>query len=261
MALVEHLGAIRALADGMLAKAAKRVDDTRTSTPVIATLPRSALGSWGSGSVRLGARSTRRRSSRASRRRTPRSAAELVGPAGADDRGCGDRQSRSRMRPDRHRGKRSGAITDGCVHRRPLGRRRTALRAPPGSMPPGRFECGVAMTEWSRAASGSPLRSAGRSRRLIDAETQQVFRTRHAEGAREPHDRYAADALVAAVLGATQRARTVNTTVHVVIDHSALVRGDVSDGERCEIPGVGPVAVAWVRELLGSAFVTAVIEG
>jgi hypothetical protein len=46
----------------------------------------------------------------------------------------------------------------------------------------------------------------------------------------------------------------------VVIDHAALVRGNAVEGETCEIPGVGPVNVAWVREMLGDAFVTAVIK-
>lgn len=53
--------------------------------------------------------------------------------------------------------------------------------------------------------------------------------------------------------------RAVAVNVHVVIDHAALVRGDVLPGERCEIPGVGPVSVAWVRDVLGDAFLTATI--
>jgi hypothetical protein len=39
-----------------------------------------------------------------------------------------------------------------------------------------------------------------------------------------------------------------------------LVRGNAADGECCEIAGVGPVSVDWVRSLLGSAFLTAVIK-
>jgi hypothetical protein len=49
-------------------------------------------------------------------------------------------------------------------------------------------------------------------------------------------------------------------TVHVVIDHGALMRGGAVGGEVCEIPGVGPVDVGWVKELMGSAFLTAVIK-
>jgi hypothetical protein len=51
----------------------------------------------------------------------------------------------------------------------------------------------------------------------------------------------------------------VAPNLHVVIDHGALVRGIVLPGERCEIPGVGPVSVEWARSLLGEAFLTAVI--
>ena len=38
------------------------------------------------------------------------------------------------------------------------------------------------------------------------------------------------------------------------------MRGGTADGEACEIPGVGPVDVNWARELLGTAFLTAVIK-
>ena len=39
-----------------------------------------------------------------------------------------------------------------------------------------------------------------------------------------------------------------------------MVRGNALPGETCEIPGVGPVNVEWVRSLLGDAFLTAVIK-
>jgi hypothetical protein len=45
-----------------------------------------------------------------------------------------------------------------------------------------------------------------------------------------------------------------------VIDHEALLRGHAVKGESCEIPGVGPVSVDWVREVLGDAFVTAIVK-
>jgi hypothetical protein len=52
----------------------------------------------------------------------------------------------------------------------------------------------------------------------------------------------------------------VKATVHIVIDHTALVRGNTLPGETCELVGVGQVNVQWVRQLLGDAFVTAVIK-
>src|SRR5436189_189042 len=48
-------------------------------------------------------------------------------------------------------------------------------------------------------------------------------------------------------------------TVHVVIDHAALVRGKAEPGERCEVAGVGPVPVNVVRSMMDDAFVTAVV--
>ncbi len=42
--------------------------------------------------------------------------------------------------------------------------------------------------------------------------------------------------------------------------HETLKSGELVDGEVCEIPGVGPVDVNWVREQLGTAFVTAIIK-
>ncbi len=94
---------------------------------------------------------------------------------------------------------------------------------------------------------------------MIDKKAAEVFRAKHREGVREDHDKYAADALTQLLLG--QSTGRVGTTVHVVIDHAALVRGTVLPGERCEIPGSGPVSLAWVRELLGGdAFVTAIVK-
>jgi hypothetical protein len=49
-------------------------------------------------------------------------------------------------------------------------------------------------------------------------------------------------------------------TVHIFVDHTVLQRGNALPGERCEIPGVGPVNAQWVREILGDAFVTSIIR-
>ncbi len=60
-------------------------------------------------------------------------------------------------------------------------------------------------------------------------------------------------------MGDPATARRGAFTTHVVVDHEALVRGYALPGERCEIPGVGPVSAEWVRGLLGDAFVTAIV--
>ncbi len=105
--------------------------------------------------------------------------------------------------------------------------------------------------------------------KVIEAEVQRIFRSRKAGTDHEPNCAYAADAFAAFVLaGATGTAgepasrpkKGLDVTVHILVSHGALVRGGVVDAEVCEIPGVGPVDVAWVKELLGSAFVTAIIK-
>ncbi len=52
------------------------------------------------------------------------------------------------------------------------------------------------------------------------------------------------------------------TRDHVVahVDLPSLLDGDARPGERCEIPGVGPVPVEHVRSLLGDAVLTILVE-
>ncbi len=101
----------------------------------------------------------------------------------------------------------------------------------------------------------------GQVKAKIDAAVQRIFRGRPAGRAHEPHGAYAADALTSFVLDVGAPAmQNPNAAVHIVIDHGVLMRGGAVEGEVCEIPGVGPVDVSWVRELLGSAFLTVVIK-
>ncbi len=104
----------------------------------------------------------------------------------------------------------------------------------------------------------------GRFKAAIDAGTQRIFRARRTTGPHEPHEAYAADVLADLVPSdapvGSGGGRKAVTNVHVLIDHAALVRGNTVEGETCTIPGVGPVNVGWVREMLSDAFVTAVIK-
>jgi hypothetical protein len=97
----------------------------------------------------------------------------------------------------------------------------------------------------------------GQIKARFDAAVQKLFRE-HKSGEHEPHEACAADAFASFVLDGA--GGTVDARVHVVIDHGALLRGGAVEGEVCEIPGVGPVDVSWVKELMGSAFLTAVIK-
>jgi hypothetical protein len=106
----------------------------------------------------------------------------------------------------------------------------------------------------------------GQLKAELEDLTRRIFRARRRSGEHEPLEAYAADALVEAVCASRagdadpKSRRRGGAQVHVVIDHGALVRGAAVPGESCEIPGVGPVSVAWARDLLGDAFLTAVIK-
>ena len=87
-----------------------------------------------------------------------------------------------------------------------------------------------------------------------------MFRNARKAKTPEPQDAYAADAFAEALLSDPTKTKGGGYTTHVIIDHEALLRGNTIDGETCEIPGVGPVSVEWVREPLGTAFVTAIVK-
>ncbi|MGA3149618.1 MAG: hypothetical protein ABSF33_19415 [Acidimicrobiales bacterium] len=106
----------------------------------------------------------------------------------------------------------------------------------------------------------------------LEAETDRQFDRARREGRFETPDAYRADALVAltgqGILtqhgdgdGTAPHRPTPDpsATVSVVVDLEALRRGSVGDQERCEIPGVGPVAVRYARELLGQALVEVLV--
>ena len=100
----------------------------------------------------------------------------------------------------------------------------------------------------------------GAIRTVIDEGTRRRFRAARTSGVQESQDAYAADVFADAILGDASRRPRAGYTTHVVIDHQALQRGHALPGEQCEIPGVGPVNVEWVREILGAAFVTAIVR-
>ncbi len=100
----------------------------------------------------------------------------------------------------------------------------------------------------------------GKIKACIEDGTRRRFRSARSNGTREPQDRYAADAFTDAVTGSRGSARSGGYTAPVLIDHEALLRGRALGGETCEIPGVGPVSVEWVRGQLGTAFVTAIVK-
>jgi hypothetical protein len=100
----------------------------------------------------------------------------------------------------------------------------------------------------------------GRIKAVIEDGTRRRFREARSDGVQESQNAYAADVFADRMLGDPADAKAGGVTTHIVLDYEALVRGNALAGETCEIPGVGPVNVEWVRSLLGDAFLTVVIK-
>jgi hypothetical protein len=258
---LDDLGAARRVLDGMIARVAKRVEDTGTASVVgersAAALVARKLG-VGVSEARTTIDTARQlaalpKTDDAVRRgRLSLKQAALIAGAAAENPAAETELLRAADR---------GLVNlrDACVtvrargedpgERRERHRRRRHLRL---------------WTDTDGMLAGAfalPPEIGGRFKARLDAEMQRRFRARRGTNDYESPDAYAADALAAFVLGDDDApARGVKATVHVVIDHSALVRGEAVEGETCEIPGVGPVDVQWARQLLGSSFLTAIVK-
>ncbi len=121
--------------------------------------------------------------------------------------------------------------------------------------------------------AGAELKAA------LEAQADRQFDGARREGRFETSDAYRADALFALVTGkgilgpasrgsgpgcvagppGPARAPDPKVTVSVVVGLETLRRGQVHGGERCDIPGVGPVSVEYVHGLLGEALVELLI--
>lgn len=79
-------------------------------------------------------------------------------------------------------------------------------------------------------------------------------------GSVERRDADAFDAVERLVTRAdTVQAAGPRATVHVRVDHAALVRGHTRSGERCEIPGLGPIPVATARALATDSILSVLV--
>jgi hypothetical protein len=82
---------------------------------------------------------------------------------------------------------------------------------------------------------------------MLDQEASAIFDQARKAGSRVPLAAYAADALVAITTSGTP-AQSPHAVVHVRVDHEALRRGHVEDGEISEIASTGapvPIPVVW----------------
>ncbi len=257
--LVEALGAARRVVDGMVARVAKRVEDTAAYTyrggrnaaeAVERLVGISTAEAKRVIEVAAHLRSLPGTSAALRAGRLPSRQAELIVAAAADD---------PSLEADLLRAAEPGTtrLRDTVVAARAAREDQVARAA--------RQHAARSLRTWT-AADGMveghfkvTPEVGGAIRARIDQLTRKRFRDARRSGARESQDAYAADAFEEAVVGDPSEAKGGGYTTHVVIDHEALVRGNAIGGERCEIPGVGPVSVEWVRSLLGSSFVTAIV--
>jgi hypothetical protein len=252
--VVDQLGSIRRVVDGMLGKTAKRVSETYAGSGTAAGTIARILG-VGTGEVRSSIETATKLeglpATDAAVREGSLSAreAQLIADAAtlnpAAERELLEAAQRGVV-----------PLRDACVAAR------AAVEDPKGRGKRQHRERQFRM--WTNADGMLAGRFAyepeigGLLKAAIDAQVKKIFRE-HKSNDHEPLEAYAADAVASFVLG-TEIAKGVDAVVHIVVDHGVLVRGGTADGEVCEIPGVGPVDVGWVKELLGSAFLTVVIR-
>jgi uncharacterized protein DUF222/HNH endonuclease len=93
----------------------------------------------------------------------------------------------------------------------------------------------------------------------LDARRRRLMAEARERGDYENAPAYGADALVELAQTGGIATGGPAATVHVWVDYSALVRGFTLEDERCEIPGVGPVAVDVVRRWLGDCILKVIV--
>jgi|SRR5581483_7305 len=95
----------------------------------------------------------------------------------------------------------------------------------------------------------------------LDARCADIEADARAGGWYEGHDAHRADALLDLARSARtgDRSPAPEATVHVVVDHDALLRGHPVDGERCEIPGLGPIPVSVARTMAADSILKLIV--
>lgn len=93
-----------------------------------------------------------------------------------------------------------------------------------------------------------------------EAEGTRIAKQAKKSGSPEPFERHLADAC-AALLSGKGKGRAKRPELVVLVSEGVARRGwkDVRDGEKCKIPGVGPVDPAVAREIARDAVLNAVV--
>jgi len=88
-----------------------------------------------------------------------------------------------------------------------------------------------------------------RLRTAIDRRTNEIVVDAVRGGWFEGRDAHRADALIDLARPGSAAPAGPDSTIHVVVDYDALMRGHTVAGEQCEIPGIGPIPVTLARQL------------
>ncbi|MET0901804.1 MAG: hypothetical protein ABWZ52_01065 [Acidimicrobiales bacterium] len=107
-----------------------------------------------------------------------------------------------------------------------------------------------------------PSDIVGRLDNAVRHRCDRIFRDARRDGRRESPDAYSFDA-AAELLTSSGDAKPVpagaDAKIIVRVDFDALLRGRTTDGEVCEIAGLGPVPVSIVQEWMDNAFLAAIL--
>jgi hypothetical protein len=93
-----------------------------------------------------------------------------------------------------------------------------------------------------------------------EAEGSRLYRAAKKNEAREPFERYLADAYATMLTGEATKAHPKRPELVVLVSHEVAKRGwkDVREGEVCKVPGVGPISPRVAREIAQDAFLNGV---
>jgi hypothetical protein len=93
----------------------------------------------------------------------------------------------------------------------------------------------------------------------LDARCADIMEDAIRGGWFESREAHSVDALVDLVLPDSAVPAGPETMVHVVVDYDALMRGHTVAGEKCEIPGIGPVPVTLARQMSEDAILKVLV--
>jgi hypothetical protein len=83
----------------------------------------------------------------------------------------------------------------------------------------------------------------------VDRRCDEIVEDAIRGGWFESWEAHRADALIDLARPGSSAPARPDSMIHVVVDYEALMRGHTVAGERCEIPGIGPIPVALARQM------------